>query len=732
MNSIAADFLTNLLASESYRIWGKESGVVTDEHVDIFADEGISVMGESAQEEEERAGGGQGEQGTDDGVTRGQGGQEGGVLEDEGGGGDLAGGQSGARSPVREEREENAVQPQGGLESDPNVSRSGTELPIRQETETPATGDGASDNPEPTTPERAQSSSTPPINTSDPQAESSTQGDSAPTGQASEQLPINPSDPQAESSAQADSAAPAEEAGEKPPTALPEDDGMRALRERVLHIQVKDIPTDEKARLMHELLTEGYTKSQVGQEKLSTVPPSPATVVSQERPTTPTSISSFNFWPGKDNFNSPEKGDTVTFRLTQDDLKPTYAPLPPPVEGASDGSDDVEQTQVFGCQHYKRNVKLQCFTCNKWYTCRLCHDAAETHTLPRRETKNMLCMICGNAQRAAEICTHCTGRAANYYCDICHLWEDDPNRSIYHCNDCGICRVGMGLGKDFFHCKTCGLCMNISMEMSHKCIERSSDCDCPICHEYMFTSPQTVVFMKCGHTIHKHCYHAHLDNSYKCPICQQTIVNMETHFRAIDRAIEAQPMPEQFQDTKAMITCNDCRAKSAVPYHWLGLKCAVCDSYNTIQLNIINDEPLAPPEEAGGQGDSAAEGATAEMAIPVPRSRRHSLSAEQTLAPRDYSSGLAPDVPSRFGRSMSPVRGSYFAQRESASPVADDAEVWDDEDTDFWGRTPEDLAMGGDEEEEEEEEDDEDDEELSLEDDDDDDDIDTMELFGHR
>jgi hypothetical protein len=275
--------------------------------------------------------------------------------------------------------------------------------------------------------------------------------------------------------------------------------------------------------------------------------------------------------------------------------------------------------------------------------------------------------------------------------------------------------------------------MNISMEMAHKCIERSSDCDCPICHEYMFTSPQTVVFMKCGHTIHKHCYHAHLENSYKCPICQQTIVNMETHFRAIDRAIEAQPMPEQFEDTKAMITCNDCRAKSAVPYHWLGLKCAVCDSYNTIQVNIINDEALAPPAEATRDGDTAAEGATAEMAIPVPRSRRHSLSAEQTLAPRDYSSGLAPDVPSRIGRSMSPVRGSYFRQGEPASPAADDAEVWDDEDTDFWGRTPADLAVDGEEEEEEEEEEDEDDLDLSLDDDDDDDDdIDTMELFGHR
>ena len=35
----------------------------------------------------------------------------------------------------------------------------------------------------------------------------------------------------------------------------------------------------------------------------------------------------------------------------------------------------------------------------------------------------------------------------------CKLWDDDPEKKIYHCDDCGICRIGAGLGKDFFHCK---------------------------------------------------------------------------------------------------------------------------------------------------------------------------------------------------------------------------------------------------------------------------------------
>jgi ribosomal protein S27E len=91
----------------------------------------------------------------------------------------------------------------------------------------------------------------------------------------------------------------------------------------------------------------------------------------------------------------------------------------------------------------------------------------------------------------------------------------------------------------------------------------------------MFTSTLTVVFMSCGHSIHHKCYYDHMKTSYKCPICNRSIVNMETQFRNLDRTIESQPMPPQFQDTKALVSCNDCSAKSSTKYHWLGLKCAV-------------------------------------------------------------------------------------------------------------------------------------------------------------
>lgn len=241
-------------------------------------------------------------------------------------------------------------------------------------------------------------------------------------------------------------------------TSLPADDGMGYLRQQILAIQSTNAPAEEKARLMHGLLTRGYSQTQESfVAKNATGPISSETMVSQERPTTPGSLTSF-IWQMNGSPEAPSRNTQHTFHLSPSDLKPTFAPLDPP-EVDEDGDIIVKDESVLpslGCKHYRRNVKLQCSTCDRWYTCRLCHDEAEDHILIRKETKNMLCMICSCAQRAGEFCVGCGERTAWYYCDVCKLWDNDSNKSIYHCNDCGICRKGRGLGKDFFHCKVSG------------------------------------------------------------------------------------------------------------------------------------------------------------------------------------------------------------------------------------------------------------------------------------
>ncbi|KAI4696232.1 uncharacterized protein J4E88_000405 [Alternaria novae-zelandiae] len=364
---------------------------------------------------------------------------------------------------------------------------------------------------------------------------------------------------------------------------LPADDGMAHLRERIHEIRALSISDQERARMIHNLMTEKYNHMR---------PTSPASFISHDRPFTPTSGQSLF---SDVHASSPYSSTTdvtpeISYNLREGDTNPTYRPHHD--HGAEHGEDDEEDSAegelVLGCQHYKRNVKVQCFECRRWYTCRHCHDAVEDHNLNRKLTQNMLCMACGTPQPAAEVCKNCETEAACYYCDICKLWDNNSKKKIYHCPDCGICRRGEGLGKDFYHCKSCNVCISISHATSHKCLPRATEGDCPICGDHLFTSSTAVVSMPCGHYLHKGCYNLYMQTAYKCPICKKSAVCMDLQWQKLTQAIEGQPMPEQFANTRAVVQCNDCSAKSSVKYHWLGNQCGTCDSYNTNELRILN------------------------------------------------------------------------------------------------------------------------------------------------
>ncbi|KAF1976128.1 hypothetical protein BU23DRAFT_588296 [Bimuria novae-zelandiae CBS 107.79] len=365
---------------------------------------------------------------------------------------------------------------------------------------------------------------------------------------------------------------------------LPADDGMRHLRARIHDIRALEISDVDKARMMHGLMTERYNYLR---------PTSPSSFASHDRPFTPTSSQSV---VSDVHYSSPLAASDVDpenpFNLRPGDTEPTYRPLPshanPDAAVEEEDADAFEDEAPFGCEHYKRNVKVQCYACRRWYTCRHCHDAVEDHSLERKRTENMLCMACGTPQKASEYCAECGIQSACYYCDICKLWDNNSSKKIYHCADCGICRRGEGLGKDYVHCKNCNVCISIAFATTHKCIERATDCDCPICGDYLFTSSTAVVSMPCGHYLHKDCYNRYMETAYKCPTCKKSAVNMELQWQKLTQAIESQPMPDQFVNTRAIIQCNDCSTKSSVKYHWLGNKCNSCDSYNTNELRILN------------------------------------------------------------------------------------------------------------------------------------------------
>lgn len=233
---------------------------------------------------------------------------------------------------------------------------------------------------------------------------------------------------------------------------LPADDGMRHLRARIHQIRDLRITDAEKARMMHGVMTERYNFLR---------PTSPNSFVSHDRPFTPTSGQSvFSDVHASSPVSAASEVDPDNpFNLRPGDTDPTYRARPATHPGDTPGEEDdldaFEDHLTLGCQHYKRNVKVQCFECRRWHTCRHCHDAVEDHNLNRVKTQNMLCMVCGTPQKAAEYCVKCGTQAACYYCELCKLWDNNSSKKIYHCADCGICRRGEGLGKDYVHCKVC-------------------------------------------------------------------------------------------------------------------------------------------------------------------------------------------------------------------------------------------------------------------------------------
>ena len=236
---------------------------------------------------------------------------------------------------------------------------------------------------------------------------------------------------------------------------IPEDDGMHHLRARIHIINAQQISPDDKARLMHDALQEGYKASRLASDpEEGSYLKSPPKGLS-EHSVTPPRLDSLRFWQSSaDGIPIPTKAG-----LSQLDLAPTFAPIrqskSPPNEMSPTPPSNIAEpsSPPLGCQHYERNVKIECSACKKWYTCVFCHDEKEGHNLQRKETRHMLCMLCTTPQRASDVCINCGEMTAQYYCSICKLWENRSTKPIYHCHECGICRRGMGLGKDFFHCK---------------------------------------------------------------------------------------------------------------------------------------------------------------------------------------------------------------------------------------------------------------------------------------
>ncbi|XP_027345850.1 E3 ubiquitin-protein ligase RZFP34 isoform X2 [Abrus precatorius] len=237
--------------------------------------------------------------------------------------------------------------------------------------------------------------------------------------------------------------------------------------------------------------------------------------------------------------------------------------------------------QNFGCMHYKRRCKIRAPCCDEVFDCRHCHNeaknseevnSADRHDIPRHEIKKY-CINCGV----------CLG---NYFCATCKFFDDDISKNQYHCEECGICRIG---GKDnFFHCKRCGCCYSKVMETGHRCVEGAMHHNCPVCFEYLFDTVRDITVLPCGHTIHLECVEEmERHHRYSCPVCSKSICDMSSLWKKLDEVIASTPMPETYKNKMVWILCNDCGVNSHVQFHIVAHKCLSCNSYNTRQIQGI-------------------------------------------------------------------------------------------------------------------------------------------------
>jgi len=281
------------------------------------------------------------------------------------------------------------------------------------------------------------------------------------------------------------------------------------------------------------------------------------------------------------------------------------------------------------CSHYDRKCSIISPCCGMLFGCRICHDECDAlpppflnmlktnsnvnrndesshdsqpakrristpssplmeegveHEINRFDIKEIVCRNCHQRQSSKRNkCMKCDVQFGEYHCEICNLWMDSSQQP-YHCDDCGLCRVGGQ--NNFKHCLQCGICVDKSSYAKHNCL--TYEANCPVCLDDLFSSRRICHEMPCGHVIHWDCFTEYSRHDLRCPICKKTTSQKEESlelWNTIANEISVSPL---HPDTSRVIDifCNDCeeydRQRS---WHYLGIQCHNCDSFNTVVTN---------------------------------------------------------------------------------------------------------------------------------------------------
>jgi len=291
---------------------------------------------------------------------------------------------------------------------------------------------------------------------------------------------------------------------------------------------------------------------------------------------------------------------------------------------SNENTKRAEQTRPH-CDHYDRKCTLIAPCCGAAFGCRICHDdspilpplliakqasasryprsssmpmagnlmAPQTpedthHNIDRFAVKEVICRECYTKQSSkTNNCVSCGVQFGSYHCNVCNLWMSNDEKP-YHCPDCGFCRVGGA--ENFQHCHDCGMCIDKSLYANHNCKSGKYKSNCPVCQEFLFSSRSASHEMPCGHAIHWECFRQLAAHDSRCPVCKKTAETRERMmptWNAMAAGVALQQVPPELARV-VNITCNDCeKSDNARAWHFLGVQCRSCSSFNTVVDRII-------------------------------------------------------------------------------------------------------------------------------------------------
>ena len=80
--------------------------------------------------------------------------------------------------------------------------------------------------------------------------------------------------------------------------------------------------------------------------------------------------------------------------------------------------------------------------------------------------------------------------------------------------------------------------------------------------------------MECNGVVHVECLHISTQN-YQCPLCKKSMTDMTHLWEQLDNYLLNSKMPEEYNNMRSNILCNDCLRKSETNYYFFTINVSI-------------------------------------------------------------------------------------------------------------------------------------------------------------